>query len=249
MSLPQQHHQSSGFTLVELLVAIAIFAVMTALGWKVLSHVQTLRERNAQHEQQLFALQQAYQQMLRDSLQMVPITANNNGQIQAALNLNDSEFSFSKAGVIDPLQQGLSPYERIEYRFDAAQKKLYRLKYNGLDQVSQSQPDSSELLGDVEQFEVAALNPEVLRQWPDPSTTPVVTSISNDPNNPTAVDNRPLQLLPRGIRVQLTVAGTEYEWIFSLLDTRYLSASKANTDNSGNNTNNTNNNNNGGTSP
>lgn len=114
--------RNTGFTLVELLVAIAIFAVMTALGWKVLSHVQTLRDRNAQHEQQLFELQQAYQQMLRDSLQIVPITANNNGQIEAALLLNDQEFRFSKAGVTDPLQLGLSPYERVEYRFDASQK-------------------------------------------------------------------------------------------------------------------------------
>ncbi len=214
-----------GFTLIELLVAIAIFAVMSALGWKVLSHVQTLRERNVEHEKKLFALQQAYQQFLRDSLQIVPITANNNGQIKAALLLNSREFSFSKAGVTDPLQQGLSPYERIEYRFDTQQQKLYRLKYSELNQVSRSQPESSTLLEGVEQFEVTALNPQSLREWPEAAS---LANISN--NNSTSANGIPpeqllaLQQLPRGLQVKITIAGTEYEWVFSLLDTSYLTA-------------------------
>ena len=36
----------SGFTLVELLVAIAIFAVLSALGWKVFDYLIKIKERN-----------------------------------------------------------------------------------------------------------------------------------------------------------------------------------------------------------
>ena len=39
-----------GFTLVELLVAIAIFAVLSALGWKVFDYISKVKERNSMHE-------------------------------------------------------------------------------------------------------------------------------------------------------------------------------------------------------
>ncbi|RYE21925.1 MAG: prepilin-type N-terminal cleavage/methylation domain-containing protein, partial [Sphingobacteriaceae bacterium] len=105
------------FTLVELLVAIAIFAVLSMLGWKVFDYLLKVKDRNAEHEIHLFELQDAYQQILRDSLQIIPLTANDGRQLQAALVLNDQSLTFSKAGVTDPLKQGLSPYERVEYRY------------------------------------------------------------------------------------------------------------------------------------
>ncbi len=61
----------SGFTLVELLVAIAIFAVLSALGWKVFDYLIKIKERNTQHEQRLGQLQEAYQQVLRDTVRIV----------------------------------------------------------------------------------------------------------------------------------------------------------------------------------
>jgi general secretion pathway protein J len=191
------------FTLVELLVAIAIFAVLSMLGWKVFDYLLKVKDRNAEHELHLFALQDAYQQFLRDSLQIIPLTANDGRQLQAALVLNDQHFAFSKAGVSDPLKQGLSPYERIEYRYDAEQKKVYRLKYSNLNIPNRVQPVSSTLLENVDQFKVMVLNPQELTQWPE----------NSDPSNIAE-----LKKLPLGIKVQLTVAGTDYEWIFSLLN-------------------------------
>ncbi|MCH7312836.1 type II secretion system minor pseudopilin GspJ [Acinetobacter sp. ANC 3882] len=200
----------SGFTLVELLVAIAIFAVLSMLGWKVFDYLLKVKDRNAEHELHLFALQDAYQQVLRDSLQIIPLTANDGRQLQAALVLNNGSFIFSKAGVSDPLKQGLSPYERIEYRYDSAQKKVYRLKYSNLNIPNRVQPVSSTLLENVDQFKVMVLNPQELMQWPE----------NNDPSNIAE-----LKKLPLGIKIQLTVAGTDYEWIYSLLNTQaYLQA-------------------------
>lgn len=83
-------NRCSGFTLVELLVAIAIFAVLSALGWKVFDYLIKTKDRNAQHEEQLFILQDAYQQILRDTLQIIPLTANMNGQMRPALSLNST---------------------------------------------------------------------------------------------------------------------------------------------------------------
>jgi general secretion pathway protein J len=201
--------KKNGFTLVELLVAIAIFAVLSALGWQVFDHIRVTRAQNTLHEQKLNQLQQGYQQILRDTVQTVPLTANVNGDIQPALVLQDGRFNFSKTGVTDPLEQGIAPDERVEYQYRADEQKVYRLKFRNLNQTGRDQPESSILLSDVEQFQITALNPNEITQWPESGL---------DLNR---TENK--QLLPKGIKINLTVQGVQYEWLFSLLNTDYLS--------------------------
>ena len=157
----------SGFTLVELLVAIAIFAVLSALGWKVFDYLIKIKERNTQHEQRLGQLQEAYQQVLRDTVQIVPITANVAGQVQPAVMLQNGQLTFSKTGVTDPLMQGIPPEERVEYIYKADEKKLYRYKYKNLNQTGNDQPETSVLLDSVDQFQIMLLNPNEMAQWPE----------------------------------------------------------------------------------
>ncbi|MFP6841348.1 MAG: type II secretion system minor pseudopilin GspJ [Acinetobacter sp.] len=201
-------HPRSGFTLVELLVAIAIFAVLSALGWKVFDYLIKVKDRNAEHEINLGQLQEAYQQVLRDTVQTVPLTANINNEIQPALILQNSTLSLSKTGVTDPLQQGIPPDERVEYQYRADEKKVYRLKYRYLNRSGRDQPESSVLLRDVDQFEVVVLNPNENTTWPE--------SAEN------LTDHIQKQKLPKGIKIKLKVRDVEYEWIFSLLNTDYL---------------------------
>ena len=197
-----------GFTLVELLVAIAIFAVLSALGWKVFDYFAKVKDRNAMHEANLEQLQESYQQILRDTMQAVPLTANVKGQQQPALVLQNGRFNFSKTGVTDPLQQGISPHERVEYQYRADEKKLYRLKYRNLHQTGNDQPESSVMLDEVEAFEIMVLNPNGLSSWPESNIDPQQTE--------------QLRLLPKGIKINLTVRDVQYEWIFSLLQTDFL---------------------------
>ncbi len=226
MSLKHSMKMKSGFTLVELLVAIAIFAILAALGWKVLDYLIKVKERNVVKEQKLGELQEAYQQFQRDTLQIIPVTANVNGQIQPALSLNNNSNNqnliFNKSGVTDPLQQGLSPYERIEYRYDAQEKKLYRLKYANLNVTAVAQPQSSVVLNNVEQFQVTVLNPNEMTQWPDPST---------DLTNQTAI-----QALPKGLRIRFSIDNVEYEWLFNLLNTDFLKVLQQSTSSSSSST-------------
>ncbi len=199
---------NKGFTLVELLVAIAIFAVLSALGWKVFDYLAKVKDRNAMHEANLEQLQESYQQILRDTMQAVPLTANIKGQQQPALVLQNGRFNFSKTGVTDPLQQGISPHERVEYQYRADEKKLYRLKYRNLHQAGNDQPESSVMLDEVEAFEIVVLNPNELSSWPESSVDWQQTE--------------QLRLLPKGIKINLTVRDVQYEWIFSLLQTDFL---------------------------
>lgn len=194
--------RASGFTLVELLIAIAIFAVLSLLGWKIFDYLLKVRDRNAEHEVHLFELQDTYQQILRDTLQIIPLSANQGGQLHPALEIDNQILRFSKAGVTDPLKQGLSPFERIEYRYDADQKKLYRLKYTNLNTSNNEQPLSSTLLSQVDQYQVMVLTPQEVTKWPE---------VNIDPTKPNE-----LKKLPKGIKIQVTVAGVSYEWIYSL---------------------------------
>lgn len=198
----------SGFTLVELLVAIAIFAVLSALGWKVFDYLIKIKERNTQHEQRLGQLQEAYQQVLRDTVQIVPITANVAGQVQPAVMLQNGQLTFSKTGVTDPLMQGIPPEERVEYIYKADEKKLYRYKYKNLNQNGNDQPETSVLLDSVDQFQIMLLNPNEMAQWPE------VTLSENDVTQ--------AKILPRGLKINLTVNEVSYEWVFSLLNTDFL---------------------------
>jgi general secretion pathway protein J len=193
----------SGFTLIELLVAIAIFAVLSALGWKIFDYLIKVKERNIMHEENLGQLQGAYQQIQRDTLQIVPISARNGEQVEPAMRLDRQKLSFSKAGVTDPLKQGLSPYERIEYSYDQQEKKLYRLKYSNLNRNSTEQPLSSVMLTDVDAYQIEILNPNASDRWPSDTS-------QNESQ------------LPRGIKMKITIREIEYEWIFSLLNTDFL---------------------------
>lgn len=198
----------SGFTLVELLVAIAIFAVLSALGWKVFDYLIKIKERNTQHEQRLGQLQEAYQQVLRDTVQIVPVTANVAGQVQPAVMLQNGQLTFSKTGVTDPLMQGIPPEERVEYIYKADEKKLYRYKYKNLNQTGNDQPETSVLLDSVDQFQIMLLNPNEMAQWSE------VTLSENDVTQ--------AKILPRGLKINLTVDEVSYEWVFSLLNTDFL---------------------------
>lgn len=216
----QTTKNKKGFTLVELLVAIAIFSVLSALGWKVFDYLIKVKDRNAEHEINLGQLQEAYQQILRDTVQVVPLNANINGDIQPALVLQNGRFNFSKTGVTDPLQQGISPDERVEYQYRADEKKLYRLKYRNLNSTGRDQRESSVLLNDVDQFEIVVLNPNELNAWPEgPADLNDVTQ---------------KQVLPKGIKIKLTVKDVAYEWIFSLLNTDYLKQQNSTLNNNAN---------------
>lgn len=199
----QKLARRTGFTLIELLVAIAIFAVLSALGWKIFDYLIKVKDRNAMHEENLGQLQSAYQQIQRDTLQIIPVTANNGGTLEPALYLDNQRLSFSKAGVTDPLKQGVSPYERVEYRYNQQEKKLYRLKYSNLNRVRSEQPLSSVLLNDVDQYQIDVLNPNDLDRWPSEG--------ANDVNQ-----------LPRGLKIKVMIRDVEYEWIFNLLNTDFL---------------------------
>ena len=64
-----------GFTLLELMVAMAIFAMLAVAGWQVFDGVNRARERAQFHADNLAVLQYAYLQLQQDMNQMIPYQA------------------------------------------------------------------------------------------------------------------------------------------------------------------------------
>lgn len=64
-----------GFTLLELMVAMAIFAMLAVAGWQVFDSVNRARERAQFHADNLAVLQYAYLQLQQDMSQIIPYQA------------------------------------------------------------------------------------------------------------------------------------------------------------------------------
>lgn len=64
-----------GFTLLELMVAMAIFAMLAVAGWQVFDGVNRARERAQFHADNLAVLQYAYLQLQQDMNQIIPYQA------------------------------------------------------------------------------------------------------------------------------------------------------------------------------
>ncbi|MGE6473730.1 type II secretion system minor pseudopilin GspJ [Psychrobacter sp. NPDC078631] len=79
-----------GFTLLELMVAMAIFAMLAVAGWQVFDGVNRARERAQFHADNLAVLQYAYLQLQQDMGQIIPYQAATQSVSAANNSPNDS---------------------------------------------------------------------------------------------------------------------------------------------------------------
>lgn len=192
-----------GFTLVEVLVAIAIFAVLSASGWMVFDHLIKNRERNTQHASQLQQLQFAYMQVLRDINQIAPIVGKVDSDIYPALKLDSQLLQFNKAGVFDPLQQGLDEFEQIEYRYDVSKKALVRYRNTYIYRPNIQNMQGDVILAPIDNVRFQVLDPGVYEQWPAQAVT--------DTDSTSYINAQ----IPLGIEVQFNYLGRDYRWVFA----------------------------------
>lgn len=193
-----------GFTLVEVLVAIAIFAVLSAAGWRVFDQLIKTRERNQQHAAHLLQLQMAYNQMLRDIQQITPISGKLSDTDYPALVVKKDLLQFNRAGVIDPLQQGLDQFEFVEYGYDSEKKALIRYKSPYIYRQDIPIMQADVVLAPITDLRLEVLDPDVQESWP------AQTVIEAD------AEKYILTKLPKGIAVNFKYYEQDYRWLFAL---------------------------------
>jgi general secretion pathway protein J len=159
---------AAGFTLLELLVALAIFsliAVMSYNGLKVVLNTQAATEIQADA---LAEMQKVYLLMQRDIEQVVPRPVRDEyGDEQPALT-GDDALQLTRGGWSNPAGRLRSSLQRVGYAFEDGQ--LVRYSWGVLDRAQDSEPQRQVLVGDVEEMTIRYLsaNNEWQERWPNP---------------------------------------------------------------------------------
>jgi|JI10StandDraft_1071094.scaffolds.fasta_scaffold15413_5 general secretion pathway protein J len=198
---------SAGFTLIELVVAMSIFAILAAAGWKVFDGLMKTRERATIQAKQLMNVQAVYAQLNRDISQAIARSVRQADQQKAALLTDGQSLELTRTGVIDPRLTGQGPLERV--RYELRNNELWRLSYTQPDHTGALQPTATRLIGQVSQFKIQAFAPEAQPIWPP------TDSLEANPSQGT--DTQALNRLPKGIEVTLSVAEQPYVWVFALV--------------------------------
>jgi general secretion pathway protein J len=194
-----------GFTLLELLVALSIFALLSVMAYGGLRSVLQQHSITSAEEQRLAELQKIYLLMQRDLEQAVPRPIRDEyGDTQPPLS-GGSAFQFTRGGWSNPLGHPRSDLQRIGYAW--VDDHLVRYVWSVLDRAQDTQPLEQRLSDRFTGMEVRFLagNDQWLTQWPDPAT---VRAGAPPPEN-----------LPRA--VEITLHHKQYGdlvWLFRLPD-------------------------------
>jgi len=172
-----------GFTLLELLVALAVFAVMATMAYSGLDQVSRTRALTEQSADQLVELQRAFLFMARDVQEVVDRPIRNDlGESEPALigdEFNASFLQLTRAGWRNPLPTVIhrSSLQRVAWGLE--EDNLVRAYWNSLDRVPDDLPVKQVMLHNVKRVEVKFLAGD--NSWKDkwPQTTQ-----SSNPDTP-----------------------------------------------------------------
>ncbi len=146
--------RAHGFTLLELVVALAVFAVLATLAYGSLGQLLQAREQLVARADALGRLQLAFSLLERDCLTAVarPVRDELGDPEPALRRTPDGNLELTHGGWSNPLAQPRAELQRVRWRLrDGA---LYREAWPVLDRVPGSRPRAQRLLEGVQRFEV-----------------------------------------------------------------------------------------------
>ncbi len=183
-SKKQSSYAISGFTLLEVLVAMAVFAFLAVASYSSLNIMLKTRDKTDQAAKSLQRLQMSMTIMQRDLMQLVntPITDEFGDRLPPIFTPtnNSSLLEFTRSGWRNPASQLRSNFQRVAYALE--DNTLYRHHWRRLHRASQEEPIKAVLLRDIEEVEFEFLGEDKnrwLADWP-PMT------LSGDPGIPVA---------------------------------------------------------------
>jgi general secretion pathway protein J len=150
--------RNAGFTLLEIMVVFAVFAVIGAITSQIVKRVidnqQTMAERGAR----LAEVQRAMDTIQRDLLEVTSRSVRDSlGDPLPSLMLDPGGvLEFSRLGWRNPLAQRRATVQRVTYLLDDGD--LVRAYWSVLDRAPDSEPLRQELLHDVENLEFVAFD-------------------------------------------------------------------------------------------
>lgn len=177
--------RQTGFTLLELLVALGIFGIMSVLAYGGLSSVLRTREQVDAAMERLTALQRTVYRIQADieSTQFRAIR-DEFGDLRPALLWDNTQqgLELTRGGWRNPLNLPRSSMERVAYFLE--EDTLIRRSWRVLDRAQDAIYLDTELLTDVEDLKLRFLQEE--DQWVD--EWPPANVINQNPPLPKAVE-------------------------------------------------------------
>jgi general secretion pathway protein J len=153
-----------GFSLIELLVALAVFATMAALAYGGLDSVARTRAELGRQQDAFRDLVRGVGLIERDLRQAIarPVRGNY-GEPLPALMGNSGQIEFTRTGFANPQAEPRSNLERVLYEFD--DDALKRGVFPVLDRAPATAPKLVTLRGNVDTFRLRYL--DASNRWGD----------------------------------------------------------------------------------
>lgn len=184
-----------GFTLLELLIALAVFAIMATAAYSGLRNVLFTRAVVEEQNRRLAAVQLAVFRLEQDIQQTTPRSVRDEyGDPQPALrggDLLDDALILTRAGWDNPLGQSRATLQRVAYRL--REGRLWRLHWGVLDRGGSATPRETLLLDQVREFRTRFLDQD--NAWRNDWPPPADHSADDNPPNPP----------PRAVEITLTL--------------------------------------------
>ena len=159
MRLANPHSPESGFTLVEVLIAMAITAFVSVLSYQTLSTALAGIESARTESERLHEINRAFTVLSRDVRQMTNRPVRDEfGQMASAVSggeLARDPLRLTRSGWHNSTGAPRSTLQRVAYRLE--EDKLLRLSYSVLDRTTSIEPTETVLIDGVEVFELRFL--------------------------------------------------------------------------------------------
>jgi general secretion pathway protein J len=158
-----------GFTLVEILIAMALFAIISVITYTTLTSAINVSNHTSEVAQRLADIQRVLMLMERDLVQMAPRPVfDEYGEEQPAFlisDLSNEGFEFTRGGYQNPARLNRSLLKRVAY--EVRNDELYRKTWQVLDRATQTEPEFEEsLMKGVTRFEVSVYDDKWVEKWP-----------------------------------------------------------------------------------
>jgi general secretion pathway protein J len=161
--------RQNGFTLIEILVALFIFALVALISGQLLSRTLSAQDQLQDRGERLALVHRAMQIIQRDLLQLTNRSirdADGFGSLAPLLINTDGFIEMTRVGWRNPLRHRRSEMQRVSYRLE--DEKLIRGYWHALDRGYDAEPAFQTLLEEVERVEFYVLDTqgEEHKFWP-----------------------------------------------------------------------------------